>query len=58
MRLINATTLELREFVNDDSVPQYAILSHTGGDDECTLREMEAPDAAILMQRKGYNKVK
>jgi hypothetical protein len=58
MRLINATTLKLREFVSDDSVPQYAILSHTWGDDECTLKEMEEPDEARVTQRKGYNKVK
>ncbi|KAK0611996.1 heterokaryon incompatibility protein-domain-containing protein [Immersiella caudata] len=37
MRLINTTTLKLHEFYG--TVPQYAILSHTWGDEEVTLEE-------------------
>jgi hypothetical protein len=57
MRLINATTLELHEFVSNGSVPPYAILSHTWGDDECSLKDMEDPKAIKVMQRQGYKKI-
>ncbi|KAK2028118.1 HET-domain-containing protein [Colletotrichum zoysiae] len=39
MRLINAKTLELEDFVDHARVPPYAILSHTWGDGEITLQE-------------------
>ncbi|KAK5656578.1 hypothetical protein OQA88_4557 [Cercophora sp. LCS_1] len=39
MRLLNATTLRVEEFFND--VPPHAILSHTWGDEEMTLADME-----------------
>lgn len=42
MRLLNSTTLELAEFMGDD-VPPYAILSHTWGKDEVTLRDIQDP---------------
>ncbi|KAH8194738.1 hypothetical protein TruAng_011096 [Truncatella angustata] len=38
MRLINVKTLELHEYFGD-SIPQYAILSHTWGDQEVTYEE-------------------
>jgi len=44
MRLINTTTFELKEFSSAE-IPQYAILSHTWGDDEVTLLDMANPDA-------------
>jgi hypothetical protein len=40
MRLINTKTLELREFVSDEELPRYAILSHTWGDEEVTFQEL------------------
>jgi hypothetical protein len=45
MRLINAKTVKLDEFL-DDKVPPYAILSHTWGKDseELTFRNVEAGD--------------
>ncbi|KAI0472244.1 heterokaryon incompatibility protein-domain-containing protein [Xylaria cf. heliscus] len=41
MRLINTTTLELEDHLQ--TVPQYAILSHTWGGDEVTLQEWLTP---------------
>jgi len=54
MRLINTTTLQLQEFVDDD-IPSYAILSHRWGKDEVTIKDMEGGDA----QSKGeaYDKI-
>jgi hypothetical protein len=40
MRLINTATLELQEFLGS-MIPSYAILSHTWGDEEVELHEMQ-----------------
>lgn len=55
MRLLDTTTLRLREFVGD-SVPPYAILSHTWNEGEITFQEMRRPTSAIR-QKPGYLKV-
>jgi hypothetical protein len=55
MRLINATTFKIHEFLSDDSIPPFAILSHTWGSDEVTLQQMDDPDVSM---RKGYAKIK
>ncbi|KXH39011.1 HET domain-containing protein [Colletotrichum salicis] len=39
MRLINVNSLRLEEFF-DDSIPKYAILSHTWGKDEVTYQDL------------------
>ncbi|KAK2775654.1 het domain-containing protein [Colletotrichum kahawae] len=39
MRLINVDTLELEEFF-DDSIPRYAILSHTWGQEEVSFQDL------------------
>ncbi len=54
MRLINTTTFDVCEFPGD-STADYAILSHTWGEEECTLRDMLRHDAEL---RKGYTKIK
>lgn len=41
MRLINATTMELRTILGQD-VPRYAILSHIWGDDEVSLQDLQS----------------
>lgn len=56
MRLIRTTRLELREFF-DRQVPQYAILSHTWGEDEVTLQELTSPDRFAGLDRR-LNKIK
>ncbi|KAI1391995.1 HET-domain-containing protein [Hypoxylon trugodes] len=54
MRLINVDTLELREF-QGQNIPKYAILSHTWGDDEVSLRDWEAGRAP---SKQGYDKIR
>jgi hypothetical protein len=54
MRLLNARTLELHDFLGDP-VERYAILSHTWGEEECTSQHISAPDAD---KRKGFVKIK
>ena len=66
MRLINTTTFEFKEF-SDRELPQYAILSHRWGHEECThedfakLRRLRntsddrLPDE--ILAKNGYRKI-
>ena len=53
MRLIHSTTLELREFT-DNEIPSYAILSHTWDRDEVSFQDMQSGAA---YKKGGYAKV-
>ncbi|KAI1347749.1 HET-domain-containing protein [Xylaria sp. FL0043] len=54
MRLLNCKTLTFEEFVQQD-IPRYAILSHTWGDEEVSLRDMQSKETASNL--KGYAKI-
>ena len=54
MRLLNTTKITLEEFEND-SIPEYAILSHRWELDEVSFQDMENGKAII---QKGYAKIK
>ncbi|KAK3334137.1 heterokaryon incompatibility protein-domain-containing protein [Cercophora scortea] len=55
MRLINARSLDLVEFIGDD-IPKYAILSHTWEKDEASYKDWADP---ILRSRKaGFAKIR
>ncbi|GLA07209.1 hypothetical protein AnigIFM60653_008163 [Aspergillus niger] len=54
MRLINAKTLELEEFMGR-KIPKYAILSHTWGEDEVSFQDMQT---STVTEKKGYAKIK
>ncbi|OCK96314.1 HET-domain-containing protein, partial [Cenococcum geophilum 1.58] len=56
MRLLNSRTLQLEEFIGDANVPPYAILSHTWGEEEVTLRDMIST-AGSLKEKKGFKKI-
>jgi hypothetical protein len=53
MRLLNAKTLQLESFDRGDSLPPYAILSHTWGEEEVLFDDLHAPNAQFqsLLQR-------
>jgi hypothetical protein len=55
MRLLNSKTISIHEFTNDTTVPRYAILSHTWGDDEVTYEDMVLDRATV---KKGYEKIR
>ncbi|KAH3987156.1 hypothetical protein HBH64_013200 [Parastagonospora nodorum] len=57
MRLINARTLEIVEFLSEGQIPSFVILSHTWEDEECTLQQMRTPDHTEIYRRKGYKKI-
>ncbi|KAF5591535.1 beta transducin [Fusarium subglutinans] len=53
MRLVNTQTIQL-EFVADDNVPDYAILSHTWEQEEVLFHDMGRDSAK---SKKGYAKL-
>jgi hypothetical protein len=56
MRLLNATTRQLEEFVAEEEIPRYAILSHTWGKaaDEVKLQELSE---SRIKEKPGYQKI-
>lgn len=56
MRLLNARTRQLEEFIDDRNTPHYAILSHTWGPprDEVKLQELDDPK---VKKKPGYQKI-
>jgi hypothetical protein len=54
MRLLNSHTLKMQEFIAEDEMPPYAILSHTWGEDEVSLLDMELSDVS---QKKAFAKI-
>jgi hypothetical protein len=53
MRLLNARTLDLQEFVDD--IPSYAILSHTWEEEEVLFADFSSADRE---EKKGFEKIK
>ncbi|KAL9611126.1 MAG: hypothetical protein Q9167_004206 [Letrouitia subvulpina] len=53
MRLLNTSTLQLHEFIGD-KVPEYAILSHTWGDEEVLFQDLPKPESRGLA---GFSKI-
>lgn len=56
MRLLNTTTLQVEEFVAN-SIPLYAILSHTWGANEVTMHDLQCCTEGIK-EYAGYVKIK
>lgn len=56
MRLINTETLEIKEFVAEDKLPRFAILSHTWGDSsqEVTYQDWKTPHRE---DKVGFQKI-
>ncbi|KAF9870592.1 hypothetical protein CkaCkLH20_11898 [Colletotrichum karsti] len=55
MRLINCHTLEFKDFAENGHVPNYAILSHTWGEDEVTFKDWQ--DTALREEKIGFEKI-
>ncbi|MCJ1278410.1 hypothetical protein MMC21_006226 [Puttea exsequens] len=53
MRLLNTSTLQLHEFIGD-KVPDYAILSHTWGDEEVLFQDLPKMESRGLA---GFPKI-
>lgn len=53
MWLLNSKTQEMKEFLGD-TIPLYAILSHTWGNEEVTLQELQQSEPPT---KAGYSKI-
>ena len=54
MRLLESSSLELREFLGRDT-PKYVILSHTWGPEEVTFQDLK--DIESARTKKGFHKL-
>jgi hypothetical protein len=54
MRLLNTSTLKVEEVFEEKVTRQYAILSHTWGDEEVTFQDMLGRPPS---HKKGYQKL-
>jgi len=54
MRLLNAETFTRADFNNESTVPDYAILSHTWGDDEVTFRDFAELSREQLVSKRAW----
>ncbi|KAJ4287757.1 hypothetical protein N0V90_012461 [Kalmusia sp. IMI 367209] len=55
MRLLSVKLLQLCQFNDEEKIPNYAILSHTWGDEEVTFDDMRRDNISHL---KGYRKLR
>ena len=58
MRLLHTTTIKLSSFDNDDSIPTYAILSHTWGNAELLFHDLLNYAESQLNESEGYQKIR
>lgn len=56
MRLLNAKTRLLEEFMGDEGVPKYAILSHTWGKPADEVKLQDLIDINVR-DKVGYQKI-
>jgi hypothetical protein len=56
MRLLNATTRQLEEFVAEEEISLYAILSHTCGKAADEVKLQELSDSRVK-EKPGYQKI-
>lgn len=56
MRLINVHTCKFEQFFGGDDIPQYAVLSHTWGDEEVTFDEFHK-DLRHVQKKLGFKKI-
>ena len=56
MRLLNTESLRLELFIGS-SVPDYAILSHTWGDNEVLFDDIRDPDRPLPSHKASFAKV-
>ena len=49
MRLLSTSTFKLEDFLDEETIPRYAILSHRWEGEEITLQEVQQKDTIILL---------
>lgn len=57
MWLLNASTYVLEQFMNEKTIPEYAILSHTWGAGEVTYQELSGNLTQLTQKKAGFRKI-
>ncbi|KAI8631781.1 heterokaryon incompatibility protein-domain-containing protein [Xylariaceae sp. FL1651] len=57
MRLLNTQTRQIHNFVSQDDIKEFAILSHTWGPEEVTFQDWQQLSPAELELKEGYRKI-
>jgi len=57
MRLLNVNTFKFEEFMNEKTIPKYAILSHTWGAEEVTYQDMRDGRSHDVERKIGFTKI-
>jgi hypothetical protein len=58
MKLLNAHTWELRDFISDDDIPPYAIFSHTWGAEEISYHDWQNVASTEIEAKLGFTKIR
>lgn len=56
MKLVNCDNLKVEHFV-DQTIPPYAVLSHTWTSDEVTFEEMRHVNPSSIIEKFGFHKI-
>ncbi|KAL7916804.1 heterokaryon incompatibility domain-containing protein [Trichoderma velutinum] len=57
MRLLHASKWHMADFISDDAIPRYAILSHTWGGDEVTYHDWRTLSISEAKLKAGCAKI-
>lgn len=57
MKLINVHSRKIHEFIADDDIEPYAILSHTWGDGEVSFDDFQSLPDEALRAKAGHQKI-
>ncbi len=59
MRLLSTTGDEIKQFLVDEDISRYAILSHTwDNNQEVSLQEWQKEHDPLLLGKTGYTKIR
>lgn len=57
MRLLHSSLWQMTEFIVDDEIPPYAILSHTWGENEVTFQKWQTLSHTDVQRMTGWKKI-
>lgn len=58
MRLLNNETWRIHEFIAGETLPEYAILSHTWEGEEVSYQDWESGPSDAVKAKTGYEKIR
>ncbi len=58
MKLLNVYTWQITDFISDDSIPLYAILSHTWVNEEVTFHDWQNLASTEVSVKQGNEKIR